>query len=156
MFSKDFLLQLFLYVICDKLIVEYGMGSELSTKGDVYSYGILLLEMFTGKRPTDEKFKEGLSLHNFVKEALPERVTDIIDPILLQESVRGGIVADITLNENNLGNDIHLQCLNSILEIGLACSTGSPSERMDMSNVITKLCSIREKFLRPTRLRRGV
>ncbi|KAB2010696.1 hypothetical protein ES319_D10G259200v1 [Gossypium barbadense] len=135
---------------------EYGMGSELSRNGDVYSYGILLLEMLTGKRPTNERFTEGLSLHNFVKTALPDRVVEIIDPILLQESVRGGIVADITLNENNLGNDIHLQCLNSIFEIGLTCSTESPSERMDMSNVITKLCSIREKFLRPTRLRRGV
>ncbi|KAK8277364.1 hypothetical protein V6Z11_D10G263400, partial [Gossypium hirsutum] len=133
---------------------EYGMGSELSRNGDVYSYGILLLEMLTGKRPTNERFTEGLSLHNFVKTALPDRVVEIIDPILLQESVRGGIVADITLNENNLGNDIHLQCLNSIFEIGLTCSTESPSERMDMSNVITKLCSIREKFLRPTRLRR--
>ncbi|MFQ6646992.1 hypothetical protein Gotur_020336 [Gossypium turneri] len=135
---------------------EYGMGSELSTNGDVYSYGILLLKMLTGKRPTNERFTKGLSLHNFVKTALPDRVVEIVDPILLQESVRGGIVADITLNENNLGNDIHLQCLNSIFEIGLTCSTESPSERMDMSNVITKLCSIREKFLRPTRLRRGV
>ncbi|TYH00333.1 hypothetical protein ES288_A10G267200v1 [Gossypium darwinii] len=43
---------------------EYGTESELSTNGDVYSYGILLLEMLTGKRPTNERFKEGLSLHN--------------------------------------------------------------------------------------------
>ncbi|XP_052478296.1 probable LRR receptor-like serine/threonine-protein kinase At3g47570 [Gossypium raimondii] len=136
--------------------LEYGMGSELSTNGDVYSYGILLLEMLTGKRPTNERFKEGLSLHNFVKAALPDRVVEIIDPILLQESVRGGTAADIILNENNLGNDIHLQCLNSIFEIGLTCSTESPSERMDMSNVITKLCSIRDKLLHPTRLRRSV
>ncbi|KAL4295414.1 hypothetical protein GQ457_12G031730 [Hibiscus cannabinus] len=80
---------------------EYGMGSELSTKGDVYSYDILLLEMFTGRRPTDERFKEGLSRHNFVKEALPDRVVEIIDPILLQESVRDG-----TIINNTPGADI--------------------------------------------------
>ncbi|PPR86096.1 hypothetical protein GOBAR_AA34594 [Gossypium barbadense] len=135
---------------------EYGTGSELSTNGDLYSYGILLLEMLTGKRPTNERFKEGLSLHNFVKAALPNRVVEIIDPILLQESVRGGTVADITLNENNLGNDEYLQCLNSIFKIGLTCSAESPSERMDMSDVVTKLCSIRDKLLRPTRLDRGI
>ncbi|TYG51681.1 hypothetical protein ES288_D10G279300v1 [Gossypium darwinii] len=135
---------------------EYGMGSELSTNGVVYSYGILLLEMLTGKRPTNKRFKEGLSLHNFVKAALPNRVVEIIDPILLQESVRGGTVAGITLNENNLGNDEYLQCLNSIFKIGLTCSAESPSERMDMSDVVTKLCSIKDKLLRPTRLYRGI
>ncbi|KAA3481824.1 putative LRR receptor-like serine/threonine-protein kinase [Gossypium australe] len=135
---------------------EYGMGSKLSTNGDVYSYGILLLEILTGKRPTNERFKEGLSLHNFVKVAFPDRVVEIIDPILLQESTRGGTVTDITLNENNLGNDEYLGCLNSIFKIGLTCSTESPSERMDMSDVVTKLCSIRDKLLRPTRLYRGI
>ncbi|TYI08233.1 hypothetical protein ES332_A10G285000v1 [Gossypium tomentosum] len=123
---------------------EYGMGNELSTKGDVYSFSILLLEMFTGKRPTDEGFKEGLSLHNFVKEALPERVTDIIDPILLQERIERE-----TLNENSLGSDIDLRCWNSIFEIGLTCSSKSPHERIDMSDVVTKLCKIRDK-LHPT------
>ncbi|XP_052876312.1 probable LRR receptor-like serine/threonine-protein kinase At3g47570 [Gossypium arboreum] len=49
---------------------EYGTESELSTNGDVYSYGILLLEMLTGKRPTNERFKEGLSLHNCFLDAL--------------------------------------------------------------------------------------
>ncbi|KAE8695598.1 putative LRR receptor-like serine/threonine-protein kinase [Hibiscus syriacus] len=135
---------------------EYGMGSELSTKGDVYSYGILLLEMFTGKRPTDERFKEGLNLHNFVKATLSKQVIEIVDPILLQESVQRGTTADITLNENGLGNDKHLHCLNLIMEIGLTCSAESPSERMDMGVAVTELCSIRDKFLRPTRLHRRI
>ncbi|MBA0571423.1 hypothetical protein Golob_004998, partial [Gossypium lobatum] len=125
---------------------EYGMGSELSTKGDVYSYGILLLEMFTGKRPTDERFKEGLSLHNFVKTALPERMIEIIDPILLQERVKQGTIIGITLGGNIIENDRFLQCMNSILEIGLTCSTESPSERVDMCDVVTELCSIRDQI----------
>ncbi|TYG51750.1 hypothetical protein ES288_D10G285000v1 [Gossypium darwinii] len=125
---------------------EYGMGSKLSTKGDVYSYGVLLLEMFTGKRPTDERFKEGLSLHNFVKTALPERMIEIIDPILLQERVKQGTITDITLGGNIIENDKFLQCMNSILEIGLTCSTESPSERVDMCDVVTELCSIRDQI----------
>ncbi|TYH51619.1 hypothetical protein ES332_D10G288600v1 [Gossypium tomentosum] len=129
---------------------EYGMGSELSTKGDVYSYGILLLEMFTGKRPIDERFREGLSLHNFVKAALPERIIEITDPILVQERVRRG-----TPNVSNFRNDRYLQCFNSLFEIGLACSAESPIERIDMSDVATNLCSIKDK-LHSTRLPREV
>ncbi|KAG4181544.1 hypothetical protein ERO13_A10G234750v2, partial [Gossypium hirsutum] len=123
---------------------EYGLGSELSTKGDVYSYGILLLEMFTGKRPTHDMFEEGFSIHNFVMAALPERITEIIDPILLQERSRHRTPGNITFS------DRHLQHLNSIFEIGLACSAESLSERLDTSDVVSKLCSIRDKLLRPT------
>ncbi|TYI62697.1 hypothetical protein E1A91_D10G265200v1, partial [Gossypium mustelinum] len=135
---------------------EYAMGSELSTKGDVYSYGILLLEMFTGKRPTDERFKEGSNLYQFVKAALPDRVIEITDPILLQERVRRGIVRDITLNVVNLENDRRLHCLNLIFKIGLTCSVESRSERMDMSDVVIQLCSIRDKLFRPIQLHRGI
>ncbi|XP_030963562.1 putative receptor-like protein kinase At3g47110 [Quercus lobata] len=65
--------------------LEYGTGNEVSTYGDAYSYGILYLEMFTGKKPTDNIFKDNLNLHDFVKAALPERVINIVDPIILWE-----------------------------------------------------------------------
>ncbi|KAL4387356.1 hypothetical protein GQ457_09G029560 [Hibiscus cannabinus] len=135
---------------------EYGMGSELSTKGDVYSYDILLLEMFTGRRPTDERFKEGLSLHNFVKEALPDRLVEIIDPFLLQESVREGTTIENTPGADIMRSDRNLQGTNSIFELGLTCSADSPSERIDMSDVVTKLCYVQDKLLRPTRLQHGI
>ncbi|KAL7182357.1 hypothetical protein ACSBR1_041126 [Camellia fascicularis] len=36
--------------------LEYGMGEKVSTQGDMYSYGVLLLEMFTRKGPTSNMF----------------------------------------------------------------------------------------------------
>ena len=54
------------------------MGCEASTKEDMYSYKIFLLEMFLGKRPTDKMFKDGLNFHNFAKMALPEMVTKMV------------------------------------------------------------------------------
>ncbi|KAK3430306.1 hypothetical protein EUGRSUZ_E01837, partial [Eucalyptus grandis] len=64
---------------------EYGMGCKASREGDVYSYGILLLELFTGLSPTGHRFRDNLTLYNFVLEALPERVLEITDIFLLQE-----------------------------------------------------------------------
>ncbi|KAF7132089.1 hypothetical protein RHSIM_Rhsim09G0174200 [Rhododendron simsii] len=67
------------------LNIEYGTGGRTSTEGDVYSYGILLLELLTGKRPTNEMFTIRQSLHEFCKVALPERVMEIVDPRMLLE-----------------------------------------------------------------------
>nr|XP_023899021.1 putative receptor-like protein kinase At3g47110 [Quercus suber] len=141
---------------------EYGMGDKASIEGDVYSYGILLLEMFIGKRPTDEMFKDGLNLHNFAKMGLPKRVVQIVDPILLPKEVDvvpTAIVAarndnEIQVDEGAQGianlcqMDANVQkCLVSILEIGLACSIGSPKERMKMKEVTSELHMIKKAFL---------
>ena len=147
------------------------MGGEASTEGDMYSYGIFLLEMFLRKRPTDEMFKDGLNLHNFAKMALPERLVQIVDPILLPrevEETQTSTLAREYNNENEIQTDedtldivnlyqidanVH-NCLVSVLEIGLACSMESPKERMNMEEVTREMHLIKNAFL-GSRIRRG-
>ncbi|CAL5424562.1 unnamed protein product [Camellia sinensis] len=69
--------------------IEYGLGEEVSTRGDTYSFRILLFKMLTGRRPTNELFKDDLNLHNFAKMALPRRVTGIVDEFLSSEEMKG-------------------------------------------------------------------
>ena len=131
-------------------IAEYGMGSEVSTSGDVYSFGILLLEMFTGKRPTEDMFKDSLNIHNFVKTAVPERVAEIADPVLLQE----GVEMDNTTSQRRMASSHDAQeCLISIFGIGLACSAELPRERKNITDAAAELNSVRDILL-GTRLHR--
>ncbi|XP_059458514.1 probable LRR receptor-like serine/threonine-protein kinase At3g47570 [Corylus avellana] len=84
---------------------EYGMGGEASTQGDVYSYGIFVSEMFTGKRPTDKIFKDGFNLHNFVKMASTEKLVQVVDPNLLTREVEDLEVATEKDDYNNNDHD---------------------------------------------------
>ena len=116
------------------------MGGEASTQGDVYSYGILLLEMFTGKRPTDSMFTGDFNLHSFVEASLPDRVMEIVDPLLstdIQDEVqtrRNG-----PRGRSSISIEKVKKCLESILQIGLRCSADLPSERMVIADVPSEL-----------------
>ncbi|XP_058109121.1 probable LRR receptor-like serine/threonine-protein kinase At3g47570 [Magnolia sinica] len=123
---------------------EYAMGNKPSTQGDTYSYGILLLEMITGKRPTDEMFKRNLTLHHFSKLALPDRVMEIVDPRLLVEETE---VTQGNENHTNSRNRMH-DCLISMVKIGVLCSLESPKERIKMRNVVAKMRAIKDLYLR--------
>nr|XP_043630105.1 probable LRR receptor-like serine/threonine-protein kinase At3g47570 [Erigeron canadensis] len=118
---------------------EYGMGGQTSTYGDVYSFGILLLETFTGKRPTDEMFNNGLGLHDFVKMGIPDQVMEITDPVLLETGEEE--------NEHYRAHRSIKESLTAVYQIGITCSMETPGDRIDMTNVFNQLQSIKKSFL---------
>ena len=119
-------------------MAEYGVGCDVSTKEDVYSYGILLLEMITGKRPTNPMFEGGLNLHNYASMALPNRVMKISDPKLLNN-------ADEVIQKHNCGDtDRTEECLISMVKIGVSCSMELPQERWDIIKALSELYLVRD------------
>jgi serine/threonine protein kinase len=114
------------------------MGSEVSTCGDMYSFGILMLEMLTGRRPTDELFEDGQNLHNFVTISFPGNLIKILDPHLLPRIEDGNHEILIPTAE---------ECLVSLFRIGLLCSLESPKERMNIVDVTRELSTIQKVFL---------
>ncbi|CAM8955358.1 unnamed protein product [Rhodiola kirilowii] len=130
---------------------EYGMSGNVSRQGDMYSYGILLLEMITGKKPTDEIFKDGLNLHNFCKLALSEStLTDVLDPRLLVELY--------AIANNQMHDDVVLkmrECTAALAEIGIGCSMESPDARMDIGHALKELHLIKKKLTAALQSQRG-
>ena len=118
----------------------------MSTLVDVYSFGILLLEMFTGKRPTDAMFRDDFDLHNYVKMAIPDQVMRISDPRLTADAEN---VSKRTADQARryAGNKLE-ECLASVFCIGLTCSSHLPRERMEIADALTELKAIRDVFLR--------
>jgi hypothetical protein len=56
------------------LLAEYATGGQVIAPGDAYSFDIILLEMFTWRRPTDDMFKDGLTIVSFVEASLPDHI----------------------------------------------------------------------------------
>ncbi|CAD6226150.1 unnamed protein product [Miscanthus lutarioriparius] len=119
---------------------EYGEGLAVSTSGDVFSLGITLIEMFTGKSPTDDMFKDGISLHYYAEAALPDKVMEIADSnIWLHDGV-------------NNGNDTrHItrtrECLVAIIQLGVLCSKQLRRERLSMNDAAAEMHAIRDKYI---------
>ncbi|KAI3470836.1 hypothetical protein Pfo_027499 [Paulownia fortunei] len=112
---------------------EYASGGFVSVRCDVYSYGVILMEVFTRKRPNDEIFTENLSLRTWVKDSMPNAVIDIVDTNLLRPGEDGW--------------SQKLDCLASIMELGLKCSVESPHERISIQDVIVELNRIKLHLL---------
>ncbi|KAJ1287026.1 hypothetical protein BS78_03G398800 [Paspalum vaginatum] len=130
---------------------EYAFMGKASQKSDVFSLGIMPLEVFTGKRPTDPMFVGGLSLRQWVSEAFPARLIDVVDDRLLRPDEEGARLICFHHHHqqtNSYPGSSHCSAstandlVASIFELGLVCSSESPEQRVAMDEVAAKLKDI--------------
>ncbi|KAH1063600.1 hypothetical protein J1N35_028587, partial [Gossypium stocksii] len=112
---------------------EFGSAGIVSVKCDVYSYGIILIETFTKKKPTDNCFAEEVTIRHWVKSSLPKGVIEIADVDLLRSEDEYFVVK--------------ANCISSIMELALNCSAELPEERKDAKDVVVELKKIKQRLL---------
>ncbi|XXG70260.1 hypothetical protein AAC387_Pa06g3059 [Persea americana] len=101
---------------------EYAIKGHFSTKSDIFSFGVILLEIISGKKNT--RFCEDEDSFGLLKQAWrlwnEEKGTDFIDPSL-SESCNA------------------LEAMKCI-QVGLLCVQEDPNRRPTIASVVTFLC----------------
>ncbi|XP_043704130.1 G-type lectin S-receptor-like serine/threonine-protein kinase At1g11330 [Telopea speciosissima] len=99
---------------------EYAMEGIFSVKSDVFSFGVILLEIISGKRNSSYLKEHGQTLLAYVWRLWDEgKTSDFVDPLLISSCPRPEV----------------LKCI----QIGLLCVQRDATDRPTMSNVIVML-----------------
>ncbi|CAE6031306.1 unnamed protein product [Arabidopsis arenosa] len=102
------------------LAPEYMQSGRATEKTDVYSFGVLVLEVLSGKLPTDASFIEkGFNIVGWLNFLISEnRAKEIVD-----QSCEG----------------VERESLDALLSIATKCVSSSPDERPTMHRVVQLL-----------------
>jgi serine/threonine protein kinase len=109
---------------------EYGTGARLSTKGDVYSYGVVLLELLSGKEATEANRmipSGGIVEDRFLLADMP--AFELLDPTLKSEAAKNPEVREQML---------------STMRVGHLCTNSQPENRPTMNDVLLMLLEIQQ------------
>ncbi|GAY66430.1 hypothetical protein CUMW_248700, partial [Citrus unshiu] len=113
---------------------EYGREGRVSANGDVYSFGIMLMETFTGKKPTDKIFNGEMTLTHWVNNWLPISIMKVADANLISQE------------------DVHFaakeQCMSFVFNLAMECTAESPEQRINAKEIVTRLLKIKDSLLR--------
>uniref|UniRef100_M1C629 non-specific serine/threonine protein kinase n=1 Tax=Solanum tuberosum TaxID=4113 RepID=M1C629_SOLTU len=89
----------------------------VSASGDVYSYGIMLMEVLTKRRPTDEEIcNQNLDLRKWIIQSFSGSMTDVVDANIFSEEEQ------ITCKSK--------MCIASMIELALDCTKEMPESRI--------------------------
>lgn len=102
------------------LAPEYMHSGRATEKADVYSFGVLLLELLSGKRPTDSSFIEkGLNVVGWLNILVKEnRPSDIIDPHC---------------------EGVQIESFEALLHVAIQCVSANAEHRPTMHRVVQML-----------------
>ncbi|MBA0731131.1 hypothetical protein Golax_020451, partial [Gossypium laxum] len=103
---------------------EYLQSQKISPKSDIYCLGIVLLEIVTGKFPSQylNTGNGGIDIVQWAQSSISEdRVEELVDPEILSTS------------SNSINQVV------SIIRIGVACVESNPDQRLTMNDVICKI-----------------
>ncbi|XP_016648665.1 PREDICTED: probable LRR receptor-like serine/threonine-protein kinase At3g47570 isoform X1 [Prunus mume] len=120
---------------------EYGLEGMVSTSGDVYSFGIVVMETFTRRKPTNEMFDGEMNIKQWIANSLvlPDaKIDEVLDANLL------GIGTEQEDDDHVRKRD----CISAIMRLALACCAESPEERISMEEAVVTLKKIKIKFMK--------
>ena len=96
--------------------------------------------MFSGKSPTDECFTGDLSIRRWVQSSCKDKIVQVIDPQLLS------LIFNDDPSEGE-GPILQLYCVDSIVGVGIACTTNNPDERIGIREAVRRLKAARDSLL---------
>ncbi|KAK8327517.1 hypothetical protein V6Z11_A11G187200 [Gossypium hirsutum] len=115
------------------LAPEYAVTGRVTTKVDVFSFGVILMELITGRKALDESQPEE-SIH---------LVTWFKRMHINKDSFRKAIDPTIDLNEETLAS------ISTVAELAGHCCAREPYQRPDMGHAVNVLSSLVELW-KPT------
>ncbi|KAL6272453.1 hypothetical protein ACE6H2_023145 [Prunus campanulata] len=127
----------------------YGLEGMVSTRGDVYSFGILVMETFTRRKPTNEMFDGEMNIKQWIANSLvllDAKIDEVVDANLL----------GIGIEQEDDDHVRKRDCISATMRLALTCCAESPEERISMKEAVATLNKIKTKFLKDAAAGRGV
>ncbi|KAJ0928053.1 putative protein kinase RLK-Pelle-LRR-XII-1 family [Helianthus annuus] len=114
------------------LAPEFAYMRKVTTKVDVFSFGVIMMEFITRKRPTE--LPEGHGIH-------------ITLPQLIEQAISKGMTELIEVVDPDLASDLSSKhsVVEQILQLALCCTRPDPDDRPYMNEILSSLTKISKK-----------